>query len=69
MINRINSRFNTDYISGALSLRKPQKDSLEILDKIITECDILNQNNNEQLTNKVHDLYPIFSDFERNFTS
>ena len=69
MINRIESRFNTDYISGAMSLRKPQKDSLEILDKIITECDILNQNNSELLTKKVHELYPIFSDFERNFTS
>ena len=69
MINRIETRFTTDYISGSMSLRTPQKKSLEILDSIIKECDILNQDNNEELTKKVHDMYPIFSDFERKFTS
>ena len=56
-------------IKNRLSLRKPQAESLEILQKI---TDILELKNNidvvSQLT-KVRALYPTCSDFEREFPS
>ena len=63
----MNSKAQT--IKNRLSLRKPQAESLEILQKI---TDILGLNNNTNLEgelSKIRSLYPSFSDFEREFPS
>lgn len=69
MIKKLDSRFDTDYISGEMSLRIPQKKSLEILDNITKKYDILNQDSNEKIIKDINSEYPIFTDFERKFTS
>ena len=35
-------RYTTDYINGVMSLRKPQKISLDILDNILKNVEIKN---------------------------
>lgn len=69
MIKKVITNYNNDYIAGSMSLRGPQKKSLDILDNIISNTNILNEDNNDELQNKIHQMYPIFSDFERKFTS
>ena len=69
MIKKVITNYNNEYIIGSMSLREPQRKSLEILDNIITSTNILNEDNNDELQSKIHQMYPIFSDFERDFTS
>ena len=41
MMNNMNFiQYTTDYISGVMSLRKPQEKSLEILEDIINETNL-----------------------------
>ena len=61
-------QYTTDYISGVMSLRTPQEDSLKILEEILNGIDIENMDIDEILR-KIHSLYPICSDFERDFVS
>ena len=60
---------HVNNISGRLSLRPPQRDSLVILDRI---CEILlnhkNPNRSAQLT-AIQNAYPTVTDFEREFPS
>ncbi len=59
----------SNMIKNRLSLREPQKDSLEILEKL---TDILSLEKNSDLVTeleKVKSLYPTCSEFERNFTN
>jgi len=56
-------------ITNRLSLRPPQKISLEILSKLADELELQNGADLSEALKKVHDLYPICSDFERNFPS
>lgn len=68
----MNSRFpqyTTDYISGVMSLRKPQKQSLKILEEIMTSITVKKSMNLKVALGGVHALYPICSDFERDFMS
>ncbi|XZH96542.1 DEAD/DEAH box helicase [Clostridium perfringens] len=61
--------YTTDYISGAMSLRKPQEKSLKILENILRN---IKPTKNMDLTyalKEVKKIYPIFSDFERDFMS
>ena len=63
----MNSKAQT--IKNRLSLRKPQAESLEILQKI---TDILELNNETDVVTelaKIRALYPTCSDFERDFPS
>ena len=62
------SQYNTDYISGVMSLRKPQKKSLEILDNILKDIDLKHEDISEML-NKINAKYPTCTDFERDFVS
>lgn len=62
------SKYTTDYINGIMSLRKPQKASLDILDDIlknveIDQCDI------DIALKKINKLYPTCTNFEREFIS
>ena len=62
------SQYDIDYISGVMSLRKPQKESLEILESILNDVDL----NSEPLENSIEKIKarcPKFSDFEREFIS
>lgn len=58
-----------NMISGRLSLRPPQQNALEILDRI-TEILPLNKNVNVvDILSKIQNEYPSVSDFERDFPS
>ena len=62
-------KYTTEYISGVLSLRKPQSESLKILDNIVKS---VNLNKNADISSNlsiVNSLYPICTSFERDFMS
>ena len=61
--------YTTDYISGVMSLRKPQTQSLKILEKITSTVPLCKGMNLKAALNAVHAMYPICSDFERDFMS
>lgn len=61
--------YTTDYISGVMSLRKPQKDSLKILEEISTSINLRKGMNLKAALGSVNAMYPICSDFERDFMS
>lgn len=68
-MNERHFNYTTEYISGVMSLRKPQKKSLVILEKIINELNISNGINLNDALKKVNALYPTCTDFERDFLS
>jgi type III restriction enzyme len=60
---------HVNAISGRLSLRQPQRDSLEILDRI---CEILPpkpDSNQDTALAAIHSEYPTVTNFEREFPS
>lgn len=63
------SEYTTNYISGVMSLRKPQRKSLEILDDLVGDIDLNKSLDKEALKNKAHHNYPIFTDYDRAFPS
>lgn len=68
MINRF-PEYTTDYIAGIMSLRKPQKESLEILAKIVDSVKPDKQSDQQAALKTVHTVYPTCTDFERDFIS
>lgn len=62
-------QYTTGYISGVMSLRKPQEQSLKILEEIMTSITVKKGMNLKAALGGVHALYPICSDFERDFMS
>lgn len=62
-------QYTTDYISGAMSLRKPQTNSLKILETIVNTVNLRKDMDLKKALESVHSLYPICSDFEREFMS
>jgi len=70
MSNRIEyPEYTVDYISGCMSLRKPQKRSLKILDDILDEVELKKDIDLDETLRTVHGLYPTCSNFERDFMS
>ncbi len=63
------SQYTTDYISGVMSLRKPQEKSLKILEDILNSVSLRKGMNLRGALGAVHAMYPICSDFERDFMS
>ena len=61
--------YTTDYISGVMSLRKPQKKSLKILEEIVSSVQVHKGMNLKAALGAVHAMYPTCSDFEREFLS
>jgi len=59
--------YTIEKINNNMSLRLPQFRSLEILDRVMTGADL--KQDNEALQNQIHEMYPIFRDFERDFPS
>lgn len=68
-MNNIFSQYTTDYISGVMSLRKPQEKSLKILEEIMTSINVQKNMNLKVALGGVHALYPICTNFERDFMS
>lgn len=62
-------QYTTDYISGVMSLRKPQEKSLKILEDIISETNLFENNSIEEVLKAINEKYPICTDFERDFIS
>ena len=62
-------QYTTDYISGVMSLRKPQTASLKILEEILNTVSLKKGMNMRAALGAVHAMYPICSDFEREFMS
>lgn len=63
------SEYTVDYISGCMSLRKPQKRSLKILADILDEVELAKDIDPDKALRDVHDMYPTCSNFERDFMS
>jgi len=61
--------YKAQTIKNRLSLRKPQTDSLEILSKLVEVLELKKDVNVVEELAKVRQLYPICSDFERDFPS
>lgn len=61
--------YTTDYISGVMSLRKPQKESLKILEEIANSVQMRKGMNLKAALGAIHAMYPTCSDFEREFLS
>ena len=62
-------QYTTDYISGVMSLRKPQTQSLKILEEIVNTVQLRKGMNLKAALGAVHAMYPICTDFERDFMS
>ncbi len=61
--------YDVNYISGCMSLRKPQKRSLKILETILDEIELKKGLALYEALRTVHDIYPMCSNFERSFMS
>lgn len=68
-MNNYFPQYTTDYISGVMSLRKPQERSLKILEEIVNSVMLRKGMNLKAALGAVHAMYPICSDFEREFMS
>lgn len=62
-------QYTTDYISGVMSLRKPQMESLKILEEITNSVSLRKGMNLKATIGAIHAMYPICTDFERDFMS
>lgn len=60
-------QYDTDYISGIMSLRKPQKISLKRLEDILEEVELKKEPDLKGALSEINSLFPICTDFERNF--
>lgn len=69
MNNVLYPEYNVDYISNIMSLRKPQKQSIKILDSILEDIELSKSVNLTNAKDDIHDMFPIFSDFEHSFMS
>ena len=62
-------QYTTDYISGVMSLRKPQTESLKILEEIVSSVSLRKGLNLRGALDAVRAMYPTCTDFEREFMS
>lgn len=62
-----NKMYSIQAIQNHMSLRLPQYESLEILDDLMKSLDF--RQSNAELQKLVHEKYPIFREFERDFPS
>ena len=62
-------QYTTDYISGVMSLRKPQTESLKILEEIVNSVSLRKGLNLRGALGAVRAMYPTCTDFEREFMS
>lgn len=62
-------QYTTEYISGVMSLRKPQRKSLKILADIVSSVSLRKGMNLRGALGAVNAMYPTCTDFEREFMS
>lgn len=68
-------QYSLNIIGGRMSLRNPQQEALTILDKILSAVNLEKPDKSGNLPNAtekiaaIHEIFPIFSDFERDFLS
>ena len=69
----INSQLANEYslnsIENIMSLRKPQKQSLKILDSILDEVELEKNIDLKTAMGNITSMYPVFKDFEHTFLS
>ena len=63
------SQYTVEYLSGAMSLRKPQKESLSILDEILNAINLKKGINLDEALEKVKSIRKTCTNFERDFMS
>lgn len=68
-MNKLDTFYTVDYISGSLSLRKPQEQSLLILEAVLNNINFTKTADYEENLSIIRSLYPTVSDFERDFMS
>ena len=68
-MNNYFPQYTTDYISGVMSLRKPQTKSLKILESILDKVTLSKDINLKTSLDTIHEMYPICTNFERDFMS
>ena len=61
--------YDTDYLSGAMSLRKPQSESLKVLEDLFRAVDPQKNIDLSAALERVHEKYPTCTNFERDFVS
>ena len=66
---RIVSGYTVSAIENMMSLRKPQKRSVQILDNILDEINLGKEIDLQETQDTIKDLFPIFKDFEHKFMS
>ena len=69
MMNEYFPQYTVDYISGVMSLRAPQEESLQRLEKIIEKVAMKKGIDLSKALSDVNALYPTCTDFERDFLS
>ncbi len=62
-------QYSTDYISGVMSLREPQRKSLKILEEIVSSVSLRKDLNLKAALGAVHAIFPTCTNFERDFLS
>ena len=61
--------YTIDYIAGTMSLREPQRKSLEILDTSLSSIHLSKKMNKDAALGAVHSFCKTCTDFERDFMS
>lgn len=61
--------YTLDMIENVMSLRKPQKQSVKILDSILDDIKLSKDIDLQMAQDSIHDVFPIFKDFEHPFVS
>ncbi|WP_264229391.1 DEAD/DEAH box helicase family protein [Acholeplasma laidlawii] len=67
--NKIFAEYTIDNINNVMSLRKPQKRSVQILDTILDEIELSKNIDLEAAEDSIRDIFPIFKEFEHSFMS
>lgn len=63
------NEYSLNHIENIMSLRKPQKQSLKILDSILDEVDLEKNIDLVSAMGNISSMYPVFKDFEHTFLS
>ncbi len=63
------NEYSLNHIENIMSLRKPQKQSLKILDSILDEVDLDKNIDLVSAMGNISSMYPVFKDFEHTFLS
>lgn len=61
------NEYRIETLNNIMSLRLPQYKSLEILDNIMQNVNL--SSSNEETEKQIHEMYPVFREFERSFPS